>query len=449
MLKRDPEAVDSPIVGTVAASAVIMACGLVTGLIAARSLGPNGRGQLAALTVWTITFQYAGDFGLPDAVAYVSGSERRLRDRVWTTAQALAIAFGLLITLVGWWIVPFVFTGDNEALVPGARWYLTWFVVPSLGVSVALAWLHGVGRMRAFNLSRSTVQLVNAAGMMLLFIAGDDSVLHFAAVLLVGNAAAWCVAASFGPGRQMAAAPPSAPLARRMLGYGLRMQYGNWSNVANVRLDQLLLSLFTSATSLGLYVVAVNYAMLLQAMANTAGMAMWPGMVAAGQAGDGPAYVTLWYRRLLWLTLAAAVVLAAASAFIIPVLIGPAFSSAVPIAVLLVLAVVFLGMNEILLTAFRGIGRPDIASASQVIGLAVTVVALTVLLPRWGVYGAAAASLLSYGSTHAYLLRRTVVTFGISMTSLIVLTRKDLDALRTAGVSILRRDDAASPRPAE
>lgn len=445
---REGDAGGSAIVSTAAGSTVIMACGVVTGLIAARSLGPDGRGQLVVITVWALTLLYAGDFGLPDAVAYATASERAQRDRVWTTAQVLAIVFGLFVTLAGWWIIPLVFTGDHKALIPLARWYLALFAVPSLGASLALAWLQALGRMRAYNVARATVQVVNAAGMAILLMAGVDAVMPFVTVLLIGNASAWIVAASFGPGRRVAAAPPSAPIARQMLGYGVRTQYGNWAIVANERLDQLLLSIFTSARSLGLYVVAFNYAMLLLAIANTAGIAMWPGMVAAHEAGVAPAFVARWYRRLLWITVTAAVIAAASSIVVIPMLVGQAFSGAVPLAMLLVPAVVFLSMNEVLSTAFRAIDRPEVVSASQVVGLAMTVVGLAALLPRYGAYGAAVASLFSYGSTHAFLLRRTVVAFGLNGRSLVVPTHEDRDALRMMGWALTHRGQAAARRPA-
>lgn len=426
-LSREASA-SSAILSTAAGGAVIMACGVVTGLIAARSLGPDGRGQLAAITVWIFTLVWVGDVGLPDAMAYTSAAARDARDRVWTTGQVMAIAVGVFITAVGWWIVPLIFTG--AALVATARWYLALFTVPYFGATLALGWLQGVGRMRAYNVGRATVPLVNAAAMTTLFVAGDHSVPHFAAALLLGNAAGWVAAVSLGPGRRAATARPSAQIAGQMLRYGVRMQWGNWSNIANARLDQLVLSIVSPAATLGLYVVAVNYAMLLQAVANTAAIAMWPGMVAAHQAGEASAYLTRWYRRLLWIMLAGALVVAASSVVVIPVVIGRAFSSAVPVAMLLVPGVVVFGMNEVLSAAFQGTGRPAVVSTAEAIGLVVTVVALAALLPRYGIYGAVAASLLSYGSTHVYLLRKAFVTFDVNVRALVVPTHEDVDALR-------------------
>src|SRR5262245_59610672 len=83
------------LVTTAAASAVILGCGIVTGLIAARSLGPAGRGELATITVWASVLLYAGTFGLPEAVAYFSASGSATRERVWTTSQAASVFLGV------------------------------------------------------------------------------------------------------------------------------------------------------------------------------------------------------------------------------------------------------------------------------------------------------------------------------------------------------------------
>lgn len=429
----------APIVGTAATTAVIMACGVVTGLIAARSLGPDGRGQLAALMVWATTFVYAGDLSIPSAVAYLSAVDRDSRARLWTTAQLVAVMLGLLIALAAWWIIPWTFVGDNLPLIPFARWFVPLYAIPLLAGSCALGWLQGRGDMTGFNVGRATVPLVNATGMVILLALGDTSVLHFAAVLVIGNMTSWVVSAAYGARSLPAAAPPSGALARSMLRYGMRLQVGGWSNLANMRLDQLLLSIFASAASLGVYVVAVNYAALLYGVTSTAAMVMLPDIVAAHSAGTGGACLQRWYRRLLWITAAAAVVLAASSIVIIPVVIGPAFSSAVPLALLLVPAVLILGMNHILQTACRGIGHPEIESRSEMIGLAVTAVALAMLLPRYGVYGAAVASLLSYAATHVYLLKAVAIRLGVSRRSLFLLTHEDVGALRQIVLAVARR----------
>src|SRR5919109_1377412 len=102
---RQDASAGGAITSTIVSTAIILGCGLVTGLIAARSLGPSGRGELAAITVWANVLLYAGTLGLPEAVAYFAAANPVGRMRIWTTGQAGAAVLALVVTLLGWWIV--------------------------------------------------------------------------------------------------------------------------------------------------------------------------------------------------------------------------------------------------------------------------------------------------------------------------------------------------------
>src|SRR5687768_5628187 len=178
-------------IGTASATALILGCGVVTGLIAARSLGPIGRGQLAAVTVWASTLVFAGAFGLSDAVAYFTAADRKSRGRVWTTGQLGAIVLGLLVAAAGWWLIPIAFRAGDAALGDGVRWFVIVSAVPSLGFACATTWLQGAGFMHSFNVTRASVHIVNAAGMIGLMLAGSRSVAYFAGTMVIGTVAGW------------------------------------------------------------------------------------------------------------------------------------------------------------------------------------------------------------------------------------------------------------------
>jgi O-antigen/teichoic acid export membrane protein len=235
-----------------------------------------------------------------------------------------------------------------------------------------------------------------------------------------------------------------------MFHYGFRVQVGNWSNTASVRLDQLLLSLFAPASALGLYVVTVTYANVLQTIPGSASTVMLPEIVRQHQAGAAGACVERWYRRALWMTVSGAAPFAAASIVLVPLLFGDAFRDAIPLVMVLIPATIVLGMNQLLSTAFRGLGRPGVGSQSELIGVVVTVVALVLLLPRYGVFGAAAASLLAYTSSHVYLLLQVRPILGGVPKGLYVLNGDDLKALRgslhKARLRMTRAPSASSAR---
>lgn len=427
------------VLGTATATAVILGCGVVTGVIAARSLGPGGRGDLATITVWTGTLLYAGTIGLPEAIAYFSAAHPDARTRIWTTGQAAAAVLGALVTVVGWWCLPLILPADRGALAQWLRWYLVLFATPCLLSLCACAWLQGAGRLRAFNVCRTAVHVANAAGMGILFLLGDSSVTHFACVLLVGNAVTWLLATALGPVTHLRAAPVSLPLAGQLIRYGIRVQVGNWSNTANVRLDQLMLTMFAPASALGLYVVAVTYASVLQAIPGSAAFVMLPDIVRRHSEGTSGACLEAWYRQLLWVSLLAAVALGSTGALVIPALFGPGYSAAAPLLLYLVPAAIMLGMNQVLATAFRGIGSPEVGSTSELLGVVVTILGLATLLPRYGIYGAAAASLAAYTTSHVYLTRRALSVFGGDVRSLYVPRLGDLRTVRTLTLAMFGR----------
>jgi len=413
---------------TVASTAVILGCGLITGLISARILEPAGRGALAAITVWANVLLYAGTFGLPEATAYFAAADRASRPRVWTTAQVAAIALGIIVMLIGWLLIGVVIPPDAGR--EDIRWFLMLFAVPCLGSLCTSSWLQGAGLVHRFNITRSSVHLVNAAGMAIVAAFGASRVETFAAVLLIGNAAGWIVGAALSPIAEVAAAAPSVEAARSMFRYGIRVQLGNWSNAASVRLDQLLLSVFASTVSLGLYVVAVTYANVLMVIPGSAALVMLPRMVRHQEEGTARECLEQWYRRVLCVTVAGGAVIAASAVYMVPLLFGNAFASAVPLVLVLVPATIVLGMNVVLSTAFRGVGRPDIASKAELVGLVSTGAALALLLPRYGAFGAAVASLVAYVCIHVYITAMALTLFGSNVRALCVPTHDDLTALR-------------------
>jgi O-antigen/teichoic acid export membrane protein len=431
--------VGSALAGTAMATVLILGCGVLTGLIAARSLGPAGRGELAAITAWAAVLLFAGAFGLPEAVAYFAAADRESRDRVWTTGQLGAVVLGLAVAVIGWWAIPAAFHADDAALAEAIRLYLVFYGVPCLGFACAASWLQGAGLSHPFNVSRSSVHVVSAVGMVILALAGSHSVAYFAGVTLAGTVTAWWLAAASGPVTRLMATRPSMALAKRMLHYGIRVQVGNWSSAASLRLDQLLLSVFAMPAMLGVYVVSVSYANMLLTIPASGAMVMLPEMVRRHAAGAARECLQRWYRRLLWASVLGAIAIGLLGTIIVPFAFGSAFQQAVPLLVVLMPAALMLGMNDILSTAFLGIGRPDITSKGELVGLVVTVAALSALLPRYGVLGAALASLLAYGSVHLYLMRQAVVVIGADLKSLCVPTHDDLAALQRVSVDAQQR----------
>jgi Na+-driven multidrug efflux pump len=93
---------------------------------------------------------------------------------------------------------------------------------------------------------------------------------------------------------------------------------------------------------------------------------------------------------------------------------------------ILLLGVVALSLHKILASDLSGRGLPQYPSITSALALVVTLVADLLLIPRYGIVGAAWASTLAYGvQTIALVVIYRRVT-GVAWRDLVVLRRDDL-----------------------
>jgi O-antigen/teichoic acid export membrane protein len=98
-------------------------------------------------------------------------------------------------------------------------------------------------------------------------------------------------------------------------------------------------------------------------------------------------------RRSLLLLAPLAAALALAAPWLVPALFGSAFQPAVRVTQVLAGAALFLSLNAVLSDGFRGMSRPAVPALAEVASLGLAVALLWLLIPRYGIMGAAGASL--------------------------------------------------------
>jgi O-antigen/teichoic acid export membrane protein len=94
-----------------------------------------------------------------------------------------------------------------------------------------------------------------------------------------------------------------------------------------------------------------------------------------------------------------------AATFLLPIVYGPSFQSAVEPAHILLLGLAAEGVAGVITAFLYGIGRPGLNSIAMGSGVVVTVALDLLLIPRFGAVGAAVASSAAYvSSTMALVL---------------------------------------------
>ncbi len=343
---------------------------LISGVIAARALGVEGRGTLALLWLLPLILALVGGIGIAPATTYfVARESRNVPAVIRLSLQATALlAIGLSL-LYGLGL--YLFAGDNHefGLADAA---LSVALIPLfLGQNLAIATLLGQERFRPYNAARLIPVAIYAALSLAVVIVGSATLTTILAAALTG----WVVALGFSwvMIRRRLPRPTGEPEVTRgeIVSFGLRGVVGSVSPIDDVRLDQFMVGLLLDAHALGLYVSAIAFCNIQRFMAQAVGALSYPRIAAERRGPQAWGLTSRYFRIGLLLVAAATVVLLLVLPFLLPLLFGDEFSAAVGLGRILLAGTFFLAVHRLLTELARGLGHPGYASISEAVNAAV------------------------------------------------------------------------------
>jgi O-antigen/teichoic acid export membrane protein len=413
---------------TIAANGSLSLLGFVTGILVARLLGPQGRGELAAIQTWSALIATLGMLGMPEAVVYFAAREPARAGTYTASAVTLALLGSAPLLLAAYVAMPLLLASQSAYTVGAARWYML-IVLAHIAGGIPHTTLRAIGEFRAWNAVRFVPVAVWMATLALaswlkLFAAPAVAMLNLA----LHSVVAVPVVLLFVWPR---IAPPRVPelhVWRAMLGYGLPSSLSGVPQLLNLKLDQMLMAALLPPALLGLYAVAVVWSFALTPFLSAVSVVLFPHLASIA---DRDAQIRT-LLRVTKLGASGAFVMAAALIAVtplgLPLVFGSDFAPAVPAAVMLVFAAAVLSFNQVLEEGLRGLGDPTSVMWSELGGLAATVVALLLLLRPLGIMGAALASVCGYTVVAALLVRRAREVTGLPLAEIIVPRRREISA---------------------
>ena len=109
---------------TAAANLAIAAMGFCTGIIAARMLGPHGRGELAAIQTTASCIGSFAMIGMPEALVYFTAQKPAQAGRYLGTASGLSLVASAPFMAAAYLAMPLLLHAQGASIVAAARWYL-------------------------------------------------------------------------------------------------------------------------------------------------------------------------------------------------------------------------------------------------------------------------------------------------------------------------------------
>jgi stage V sporulation protein B len=399
----------------------------VLGIMTARFIGPEGKGLLHILIIWLGIYTALGSLGLGQASIFFISKDRNCLPMAFSNLILTTVVASVLLAPAGWFFLQYE-EPDIYARFPLWIWAVIAFLIPiHLLQSLLMQVLSAILRIKEINivgLTTVTVQLL----LFLLFVAimGTD---FKGAFLAYAFSASFAAASFFLLVWHYGNRPkwPDWTLMTASLRYGLKAYLFNLLRLLNLRLDALLVAglVASGIQAAGVYSVATSIAELLLFIPTSIRLSLFP-MISAEGTEEANRLTSAACRHTIFLTTILALGLSALGTFALHQLYGQAFGSAVIPLLVLLPGVIMLSQAVILYGDLLGRGQPQATVISVLISLMVTVVLDFILIPKYGITGAALASSSAYTIEFiiagAFFVRHS----GVPWRQILILQKSDL-----------------------
>ena len=368
-------------------------------------------GEYGVLLTWVGLLFAFGQLGMPAAMTYMAGRGGSVKSlqRIelgLTAAISLALAAAAIVALPVLETTALKALAGSDATASDDLLRLMLVAVPMLLLTqFGAGILYTHGENRAYN----RIQVAVAAAMLIL----TALLLGFVPFGVSGAIAAYLIANGAGA---IAVVYEVHKLARRTEGtlsgpvpfgefarYGLKLYPQSITSFFSYRADVLLLSwMLGDLKVIAAYYMAVRIAEMTFYVPDSISAMLYPAISASNRA-EADRLAPAVSRMAMLTTFMAAVAVVPAGFVMIFGFLRPEYHAAFPALVVIMPGILSLSLSKVLASYVSGLGRPIATAVAGIVGLTVNLAANLILIPRWGIVGASAASLISY-TCHASIL---------------------------------------------
>jgi O-antigen/teichoic acid export membrane protein len=375
---------------------------LVALWITTRNLGPQKNGELATVLLLPQTLYAFLNLGLGASHVYHlssgSGNHNSMRQTNWI------LAFLLWIGVVA--VIAFSSAKNIAGVLPGTAKNLALYASMLLPMMLLAAWssslIQGSRDYKAYNRMVLIQPSMFCLAAIVLYASHSLSVISVLSCYLLSYASLWLLSES----KITAFAAPSPSIKHDFsanIKYGLKAHLSNLITFLNYRLALYLVSVTLGATATGKYTLSIQLAEMLWLISSSASMVIFPESAAHSKS---PVELHRMVKKVassvFQVTLAGAVIAAAAAPFMIPWIFGVAYEGAVLPFIILLPGIAGWSYMSVLSNSLAGMGQQQVNIQSALLCLSINIVGDLIAIPKFGVLGAASISTLAFCITALY-----------------------------------------------
>jgi len=374
---------------------LLIGIGLITSVIVARVLGPEGRGLYAvAATIVAIGVQFS-NLGLHASNTYYVARDRELLPALVGNTIVVSFGFGGLGCVFTWIIFSL---WPNLAPLNGLLLILSLTWIPfGLAYMLLQNLLLGIQEVRSYNKIELTTKILGVGFIGLVIFLRNVRVEEVFSAGLI----ALVISFLWALWRLLMKIPnlpiPSFALFKENIQYGIKAYLAAFFAFLILRVDLLMVKYILSAEEAGYYSIAVSMADMVYMLPLVIGTILFPKLSAMASNQEKWAFT----RKMAVSVGVVTVVLATFAGLLagpaVRILFGELFVPAIPAFICLLPGIVLLSINTCYMNYFASIGMPLITVVSPGLAAIVNIAVNLKLIPWWGIVGASITSVLSYG----------------------------------------------------
>ncbi|QCT04080.1 polysaccharide biosynthesis protein [Paenibacillus algicola] len=381
------------IIQNFASNVFILGLNVFTGIIIARFLGPDGRGEQVAMIMWPRFLAYSLTLGIPAALVYYMKKKNEDQGSLYITAIYMSLLLGMLAMGVGAVIIPFWMRDYSSSVIEFAVWALVMSPVAMLG-TINTSALHSREEYRIYNFMRYAPVLATLIILLTLVFTGHVNPFTTSIAFLFPAIpiAVWTTIRLISHYKIKQLNKKQS--GKKLLNYGIRSYGTDVAGTFSGYVDQILVVGLLSPSALGLYIVSQNLAKILNTLQNAVTSVLFPK--ASGLKTADAIHLTFKVFRIsVIVTLLIGLMVYIVAPYLLIILYGSLFREAVPVFRILIFQTAVTSVSWILSQGFMSTGKPGAVTIIRLTTLGLNVVLLNSLIPLLGIRGAAISLLVS------------------------------------------------------
>ena len=412
--------------------------GMVTGIILARTLGPNDRGLLALVLLLPSTLLTFSKFGITQANVYCVQREGALVEKIAANSLALSVGFGLGMGAIAWLfrdlLLSTVMRGVPLWALMLALWRLPLLLIDNFFCGV----LQAVNNFSVYN--RRTV----LGALLVLVLAAVVQVVWGlrlqGAVLIYSVVTTLVVCSLLLSTRRLIpfGLRPNRALLARQLRFGVKSYTQILTMHLLFRIDVYMVAYFLNPAQTAFYSLALHFTEMILEIPQAVGWVIYPRLASLPKE-EVHRLTAQACRRTVLLTVSCGVVVAVVAPFLVPLWYGKAFAPAAKPLALAVPGMVMMSVFTIITRDFTSRNNQAVNIRAGTAALLSNIILNVFMIPALGIGGAALATSISYSLAAVMVMISYRREAGIALSEVLIPNLEDARFVWTAAWQAMRR----------